>query len=1227
MRRFRDGFGEVAGRRFALALALALAAGGAGCGLIHGATVVGILAASDGGGGGSQNGDPVIESVEIVDEPGAPPGPRAGEIRVEVTISDPEDDPAVLEMLFAVNGGGAEPATHADGSTGPQRLATESGGVSGAAYELVWDSATDLAPLGGNALAVQLFFAIRKPGAARPSAVLSTDVFAVENDPPEIVSVALAEGEMGLAYSEGIGRGVQVAGGIPPYTLEIDGPALASVGLAVSSDGASIAGTPTATAAGLAFDVRVVDAAGARTSPVTAALAIRRRLALATDFLPLALPGEPYEYAIPTVGGVGALTFEIVTGTATPRFAPDPRVDGFELDGGTLRAAAAPLADREYRFAVRVTDAHDPPAEDLREYILRVRQFFAVAENFALPGRTYAALALGRLAGNDEAGDVAIARSALGGGPILEVLENVPSPASGGGTPRYEVALSTLLGSPPVVMAAARLEEGAIADDLILGGEGFLEARVAPSFDTARLAHPVAGTVRALAAAHLFKESPVTPAVQEVIAAVDAADGSGASLVVASAPTIATAATLSGQTVNDLAALAVDLGEGPVPAVALVAHGPLGGEIQILRWDGGSGTFVAHASIGPLTTRVEVVPGGTTVTATLDPRRVAAVGPPGGETLLVGGTLDVTGGPAAFELEPVTFSIRRVGFSRVPGFSGRPAAADFNGDGLLDLVLPLPAERSTVVLLGTDAPFDPRVDLATDLRSPGALRFPIQTQPDLVLVGQHDGDPDGLFDVLVARGEGTAVAAAQSFTLVRNITGAGAGAGPAPARFNEIRAVPLEPGSPEDPEDSLVPPALLVGDFDGDGRADVAVQRVEITPTPSHGVAAIDQSLTLLEGPDADDFDDEDAVAAPPAPVENSATEVAFSGNGGGNNLVKRRSGGDVSPALPVRVRLGFAAGDIDGAPGGAAEVALGTLDGAIEVRGAVAGVLEVRGTVPPPLEEWVANRIVLAEMHAIPTGTSRNADIVALSERHGLAIFPQVAPPDDAPVTIAFGAAFGPYLGDGTVNLEVVVADFDQDGARDVAVAQATLPPRVVPLYGLGNGDVAPGEPIELALFGPETAIAGMDAADVDGDGDVDIAFLVAQRIFDETGAPAKVSFVHLLRNEGGRAFVDPLVNVVLAGFHDRGLAVRDFTGDGIVDVGALGSGEAARLTLLRGTGGAFVETSSLLLGRRPSALQVADLDRDGVPDFAVFCDAYDEVMIITSDGRGALVKQRAPP
>jgi hypothetical protein len=181
-------------------------------------------------------------------------------------------------------------------------------------------------------------------------------------------------------------------------------------------------------------------------------------------------------------------------------------------------------------------------------------------------------------------------------------------------------------------------------------------------------------------------------------------------------------------------------------------------------------------------------------------------------------------------------------------------------------------------------------------------------------------------------------------------------------------------------------------------------------------------------------------------------------------------------------------------------------------------------------------------------------------------------------------------------------VGDFNGDGRLDLAINDWML---------LGNGDGTFQLP--LAVFAPPPAV-GMVAADMDGDGHLDVIFLTAPG-----SLPGSVE-VYLGKGDG--SFSIPK-SYMTSENSSSGIVLADFNLDGRVDIAAgqavlLGNGDGT----FQGAPLTFVPSSAGLDGA-----VTGDFDNNGTKDLAILTTDYDRypdfyyhLWIYSNNGKGSL-------
>jgi hypothetical protein len=382
----------------------------------------------------------------------------------------------------------------------------------------------------------------------------------------------------------------------------------------------------------------------------------------------------------------------------------------------------------------------------------------------------------------------------------------------------------------------------------------------------------------------------------------------------------------------------------------------------------------------------------------------------------------------------------------------------------------------------------------------------------------------------------------------------------------------------------LIPVSVAVGDFNGDGIADLAV-------VDNGTIANQPCKVSVLLGQGDGSF------AAPQQYAVGTSAQVLALGDFNGDGLL------DIA---------------VSNTADGTVSVLLGNGDGTFE--GAKNSSV---GGRPTGLAVGDFNGDGLADLAvAIPLGFGNGTVTILLgrgdgsfqpAQNIGVGVQPwSVAVADfngdgivDLAVTNSEGGSLSILLGngDGTFQAAVtyplgvlprslVVADFNGDGHPDIAVANAgsTFSPGTLSVL-LGNGDGTFQTAHDYPTFPPAGDSTGyfdtLAVGDFDGDGHLDLAM---------TGQYGVV--IWLGRGDGSFQFqTGPRYNVGTGS-----VAVADFNQDGHADL-AVTNAEANAVRILVGNGdGTFQAPPSYPTDfGDASAVAVGDFNGDGIPDFAM--------------------------
>jgi serine/threonine protein kinase/uncharacterized protein (DUF2141 family) len=545
---------------------------------------------------------------------------------------------------------------------------------------------------------------------------------------------------------------------------------------------------------------------------------------------------------------------------------------------------------------------------------------------------------------------------------------------------------------------------------------------------------------------------------------------------------------------------------------------------------------------------------------------------------------------------------------------GAVAVADINGDGKLDLVVPNVGSQDVSVLLGKgDGTFQPAVSVpvgkdcyfvaVSDFNRDGKLDLVVAHGPSdtvSVLFGNGDGsfqqpvsyplgvrmmaralavadlNGDGQPDLAVVNSGGTAV------VLL----------GKADGTFHPAAHYPAHP-----PPASLVPEPyfLVIGDFNGDGKLDLALCNYQSA------------EVCLLLGKGDGTFQ-----AGQWYPVGSSPGSLAagdFNGDGALDLAVTSYNGNKVSVLLN---RSSAAARSIFGPavhyPAGTFPRALAVADFNHDGRPDLAVVNGTADTVSVLLggpDATVAT--------AVPYATGKDPVHLAIGDLNRDGQLDVVAANRAShTVSVLLGHRGGTLrnavsfpTGKGPVC--VALADFNRDGRLDLVTADSEA--NIVSVH-LGNGDGTFRKPVAYAAGERPSFVA---VGDFNGDGKLDLA--VSNRLHLGT--------VQVLLGNGDGTFRAAVP--YNTGSFSVAVAVGDFNGDGKLDL-AVANYNSSDVNVLLGNGdGTFQAAANYGAGQGPFAIAAVDVNGDGKLDLAVANSHDNSVSILLGDGRGGFAKAEA--
>jgi hypothetical protein len=527
------------------------------------------------------------------------------------------------------------------------------------------------------------------------------------------------------------------------------------------------------------------------------------------------------------------------------------------------------------------------------------------------------------------------------------------------------------------------------------------------------------------------------------------------------------------------------------------------------------------------------------------------------------------------------------------------AIGDLNGDGKPDLVVANAATPTTngtlTVLLNQTAPGSTTPTFTQSDLTAGAT-------PDSVTIADVNGD--GKPDLIVTHFDSNSV------TIYLNDMAPGATA----PKFKDAISYATESN----------PWGCVCRDFNGDGKPDIAVA--------NYAAGTIDIYLnTTVAGAASPSFST--PLSIPAGNFPNSVIAGDFNGdgridlaaaNGDGNItvLLNTTSRPAATPAFATAINAGggkapssIALRDFDGS-GSLDFVTADNLDNRVSGRLNDTSPGAATTTFESP-EAFNAGTAPLFVATADLNGDGRPDLAIANNGTDNVTVRLNNTPLGGTPLKFEDAATVD--LGAGTAPKAVAIADFNGDGKPDLAIVNAGTGTVSILLNATAPGATPPvftTPAYSIAVGSTPVAIA---AADFNLDGRIDVV------VVNNGASPPTLS---ILRNDttpgsATLSFTALTPISLLAGGNPQSIAVADFNGDGFPDL-AVAHQDLNKVSILLNTANddptlisfaAATDANSFVTGSQPVYVAIGDFNADGRPDLVVANLGDDTVSVLLNN------------